>query len=166
MDQSTETKDATIEHTDCVEKATIEMLGTSCGLELKSIDDPGNLANEGLIIAIISLVGDVEWSLFLGFPPKTAVAAASKFAGFDIPFESEDMGDAVGELANLVAGQVKMLLSQRSVDANISLPSVIRAERLEVLNQPTSIIQRSYFNTEAGNLWVVVAVGGNPGIIA
>ena len=166
MDETTETKEATVEHIECVDKAAIDILGSTCGLELELIDDPGDLTEDGLIIAIISLVGDVGWSIFLGFSPPTATAAASKFAGFDIPFESEDMGDAVGELANMVAGQVKMLLDQRSVKADISLPSVIRAEHLEVLSRHTSVAQKKCFNTTAGKLWIGVTVGGDPGIIA
>ena len=166
MDETTGTKDAAVEHIEYVDKAAIEILGSTCGLELELIDDPGNLTEDGLIIAIISLVGDVGWSIFLGFPPKTAVAAASKFAGFDIPFESDDMGDAVGELANMVAGHVKIMLDQRSVKADISLPSVIRAEHLEVLSRHTTVARKKCFNTTAGKLWIGVTVGGTPGIIA
>ena len=165
MDETTETKDAAVEHIECVDEAAIDILGSTCGFELELIDDPGDLTEDGLIIAIISLVGDVGWSVFLGFPPQTAVAAASKFAGFDILFESDDMGDAVGELANMVAGQVKMLLDQRSVKADISLPSVIRAEHLEVLSRHTSVAQKKCFNTAAGKLWIGVTVGDDPGII-
>ena len=166
MDETIGTKDVDTEHTECVDQAAITILGSTCGLKLEMIDDPGNLTDDGLIIAIISLVGDVGWSIFLGFPPKTAVAAASKFAGFDIPFESDDMGDAVGELANMVAGQVKILLDQRSIKVDISLPSVIRAEHLEVLSRHTTVAQKRCFNTTAGKLWIGVTVGDNPGIIA
>ena len=165
MDETIGTKDVDTEHTEYVEQAAITILDSTCGLKLEMIDDPGNLTDDGLIIAIISLVGDVGWSVFLGFPPQTAVAAASKFAGFEISFESNDMGDAVGELANMVAGQTKILLDQRSVKVEISLPSVIRAEHLEVLSRHTTVARKKCFSTAAGNLWIGVTVGDHSGIV-
>lgn len=159
MDETNTEQATSTEHTECVPQAAVEILKVTCGLTLEPTDDPGHLTNDGLIIALISLVGDVEWSIFLGMPPETATAVASAFAGFEIPFESEDMGDAIGELANVVAGQVKTLLDQRSIRADISLPSVIRAEHLEVLSRRASIAHRWCFNTPPGKLWTGVTVG-------
>ena len=47
---------------------------------------------------MISVLGDVDWAVFLGLPKATAEAVTEKFAGFAIPFDSNGMGDAVGEL--------------------------------------------------------------------
>ena len=159
MDETYTEQAINTEHTECVPRAAVEILNATCGLTLEPTDDPGDLTSDGLIIALISLVGDVEWSVFLGLPPQTATAVASTFAGFEIPFDSEDMGDAIGELANVVAGQVKTLLDQQSVKANISLPSVIRAEHLEVLSRRAAIAHRWCFDTPHGKLWTGVTVG-------
>ncbi len=159
MDETNTTEALDTEHTECVPQAAVEILKATCGLALEPTEDPGRLGEDGLIVALISLVGDVEWAIFLGLPPETATAVASAFAGFEIPFESEDMGDAIGELANVVAGQVKTLLDQRSVRANISLPSVIRAEHLEVLSRRAAIAHRWCFQTPPGKLWTGVTVG-------
>jgi len=48
-----------------------------------------------------------------------------------VPFESSDMGDAIGELANVIAGSVKARLDQRGAKANISLPTVLRGSAVE-----------------------------------
>jgi len=88
------------------------------------------------VIGIISLVGDVDWLLVLGLPRDTAPAIAEGFAGFPIPFESEDMADAVGELANLVAGDVKVNLDAIRLSSEISLPQVLRGTGIEVLRPP------------------------------
>lgn len=159
MDEVNTEQAINTEHTECVPQAAVEILNVTCGFTLEPTDDPGNLTDDGLIIALISLVGDVEWSVFLGLPPGTATAVASAFAGFEIPYESEDMGDAIGELANVVAGQVKTLLDQRSVRVEISLPSVIRAQHLEVLSRRAAIARRWCFQTPSGKLWTGVTVG-------
>ena len=153
------------EHIECVAEATTEIFNITCGLSLNPIDKDENLSDDGVIIAIISLVGDVEWSVFLGLPRQTATAVAAKFAGFEIPFDSDDMGDAIGELANILGGQVKARLDRRSVKANISLPSVMRAENMHVLIQRSVSGIKTCFDSELGKLWTGAAVGNGAGVV-
>jgi CheY-specific phosphatase CheX len=156
--QDTATKSG-IPHCDVLTDAASEILSVSCGVDVaESADTP---PTEGsIIVAVISLVGDVEWSMFLGLPQATAEKVAAKFAGFEIPFDSEDMGDVVGEITNVVAGQVKLLLDARGVKGDISLPSVLRAENMEVLSQRDASGFRTCFTSELGPLWVGLLTGG------
>ena len=153
------------EHIECVAEAAVEIFNITCGMTITPLDKEENLANDGVIIAIISLVGDVEWSVFLGLPRQTATTVAAKFAGFEIPFDSEDMGDAIGELANILGGQVKALLDRRSVNANISLPSVMRAESMHVLVQRSVSGIKTCFDSELGKLWTGAAVGNGTSVV-
>lgn len=73
--------------------------------------------------AIIGFSGDAAGSVVLCFPLVTGVKAASTFAGSEVSASSDDFGDALGELANMVAGQAKSQLEGLSI--KISLPSVI-----------------------------------------
>ena len=130
------------------------------------LDEQQDLATDGVVIAVISLVGDVEWSVFLGLPRQTATVVAAKFAGFEIPFDSEDMGDAIGELTNILAGQVKALLDQRKVKVELSLPSVMRAESLHVLVQSKVVTRKTCFNSPLGRFWTGVTVGKEARLIA
>src|SRR5581483_4177566 len=50
------------------------------------------------VAGIISFFGDMPWSLSWVLNEETAPALAQKFAGFEIPFDSPDMGDVTGEL--------------------------------------------------------------------
>jgi CheY-specific phosphatase CheX len=85
------------------------------------------------MIGAISFVGDVAWSYSLVFPRETAVLLARQFAGFDIAFDSPDMGDVVGELANVLAGDVVANLEARRIKAQMSLPTITRGSKLEVM---------------------------------
>jgi CheY-specific phosphatase CheX len=58
------------------------------------------------VVGLISFVGDVTWSLAMMFPQKAAESLALKFAGFEIEYESADMGVVVGEIANVLAGVI------------------------------------------------------------
>ena len=84
-----------------------------------------------------------------------------QFAGFEIPFDSPDMGDAVGELANIFAGEVKGQLDSRGVRCDISLPTVLRGGQLEVLKYHQLPGGRWNSQTPAGNLWAGVVTGSS-----
>lgn len=156
--------DTSIPHSECVAQAVVGMLKQTCGIDLAEIPDD-NAADSHIIIAVVSIIGDVEWAVFLGLPKSTAEALAAKFAGFDIPYDSSDMGDAIGELANIVVGNVKALLDRKGVNANISLPSVIRADNLQVLVQSGATRMRSCFDSPLGKLWAGLSAGKARGIM-
>jgi len=75
------------------------------------------------VSAVIGLSGDVVGCVILSLPIATAEAVASKFAGIALTRDHADFADALGELANMVAGQAKAQLDGMHV--SISLPSVI-----------------------------------------
>jgi CheY-specific phosphatase CheX len=103
------------------------------------------------MIAVISLVGDLEWSVYLAVPQPTATAIVSRFCGFDIPFDSADMSDAIGELTNIFAGQVKNCLDQKGVSVEISLPTVLRAENFQMLQQSGAVQISQSYESDAGS---------------
>ena len=151
---------ATLPHSDSVIQASADTFQSLCGIELRPTEDAAE-TNDGTLIAVISLVGDLDWSIFLGLPRDTATAVCAQFAGFEIPFESEDMGDAVGELANILAGQTKALLDAAGVKAEISLPSVMRAESLSVLLPRHATTVKYDFDSDLGPLWTgIIADNG------
>jgi len=163
----TSTQASGLEHFECVTDATVEIMRAACGLELRAQEDTvEQTVTDGVIIGVISIVGDVDWSLFLGLPRQTATALVQQFAGFAVPFDSEDMGDAVGEMTNVLAGEVKRRLADRSVSVTISLPSVIRAEDLHVVVQRNSALTKTWFASDAGALWTGVVFAKEGGFIA
>ena len=75
------------------------------------------------VSGVIGLSGDVQGSVVLSFSGDVACKVASKFAGVEMTMKSDDFCDAIGELANMVAGDAKK--SCTGCNASISLPSVI-----------------------------------------
>lgn len=108
------------------------------------------------IIGSISLVGDVEWALLLCLSETTAPALAERFTGFEIPFDSPDMGDAIGELANLLAGEIKVELDRVGVKANISLPQVFRTQLMELVRQPQQEPKLFVFESTCGPISLAI----------
>lgn len=86
--------------------------------ELKTNDDP-----RSDVSSVIGFSGDAAGCVVLQFSFATASKIASSFAGIEITPEHPDFADAVGELANMVAGGAKAQFEGLAI--SISLPNVI-----------------------------------------
>ncbi len=75
------------------------------------------------VSAIIGFSGEYRGSLVLAFPTVVAERVVALFIGEETSPESDDFSDAIGELANMVAGNAKVGFEGRKV--MISCPSVI-----------------------------------------
>lgn len=106
------------------------------------------------LLGTIHFVGDLEWSLCLVLPHTTAPALAQKFAGFDIPYDSPDMNDVVGEMANILAGDISARLEAKQFKAQLSLPAVARGLDVEQLFPPGKQALRMGFHTPHGPFWL------------
>jgi CheY-like chemotaxis protein len=142
-----------------IARATIEIIEQTCGVCPQIVDGDPGLPNGDVLVGIISLFGDVKWSVKLQLPRPSAECLVQNFAGFDIPFESPDMADAIGELTNVTVGQVKRLLVAKGMDVEISLPTVFRAAQLEVLLQRQTRETLTGYDTPVGRFWTTLIVG-------
>ncbi len=86
--------------------------------ELKHGDDPSSD-----VTSVIGFSGDAAGSVALLFNYEVASKIASNFAGTEINQDHEDFADAIGELANMVAGGAKAQFE--GLNISISLPNVI-----------------------------------------
>jgi chemotaxis protein CheX len=122
------------------------------------LDAPDEPCHGPSVAGIMSFTGDRNWILTLVLPEATAPAVAYKFAGFEVPFESGDMGDVVGELTNVVAGDVIAQLEAKSIKVAMSLPTVARGADIDV-HLPSNIpTRRLDYASSLGRLWFKLAI--------
>jgi chemotaxis protein CheX len=146
-----------IPHSECAKEAVQAVFAAVNGAEptcyagLRT-ESPG----QG-VVGIIAIVGDVTWSMMLGFPRDSAAAFAQKFAGFEIPFESPDMGDVVGEMANVIAGDVVARLDAKGIRAEMSLPTVTRGNDVDLLVPEGVVSAHMRFACPDGGFWLKLA---------
>ena len=95
-------------------------------------DDEEKNIGDG-VVGIISFVGDVSWILMLALPKASAENIALKFCGFEVDYKSPEMGDVVGELANVLAGNIVARLAEDNIKVVMSLPTIMRAHDVEPL---------------------------------
>ncbi len=87
------------------------------------------------VSAIIGFSGDAAGCVVISFPMAVGAKCASTFGGEEMDANHPDFADALGELANMVAGNAKK--DFEGVEISISLPSVIIGEKHTVSRSNT-----------------------------
>lgn len=109
------------------------------------ISQDGELFSESVplsnsISGVIGLAGTHKGVLAIHIPDEVAMAITASFLGMEVDEVNEDVEDAVGELANMLGGNVKSILSEKGRDIDLSLPSTIRGKAYDF--QPTKEIEK------------------------
>ena len=122
------------------------------------------------VVGIISFMGDVNYIIMRALPKDSAIAMASKFCGFDIDYDSADMGDVVGELANVLAGDIVARMGKEDMKITMSLPTIMRGHDVEPLLPRGLPLEKLSFSMPEGSFMLKVAgaksgdlVGRKPG---
>jgi len=108
------------------------------------------------ISGVIGLSGKAAGTVVINLSEEVALKAASAMLMMEVTALDDDVIDAVGELANMVAGQAKAKLEE--YDLSVSLPNVITGDDHEIRfpsdTQPISVP----FDTDFGPLLLVVGL--------
>ncbi|BHH83361.1 chemotaxis protein CheX [Desulforhopalus sp. 52FAK] len=130
--------------------SSMVMMEVTVNGELKDSIEPLNKS----ITGVIGLAGTHKGVLAIHFPHPVAMAITGSFLGMEVEEVNEDVEDAVGELANMLGGNVKAILSDNGRDIDLSLPSVVSGENYDF--QPTKEVDRVVipFKCDAGEFSV------------
>lgn len=87
--------------------------------------------------AIVGFAGFKQGNLAIHLPEAVAKGLTGDFLGMDVEEINEDVQDAMGELANMLAGSMKPFISEEGGKVDLSLPSVVYGEEytLTVVNE-------------------------------
>jgi chemotaxis protein CheX len=145
-----------VEISDKIIESAKEIFSSMVMMEISANGD-SMIKSEPLIESIsgvIGLAGTHKGVLAIHIPNKVAMAITSSFLGMDVDEINEDVEDAVGELANMLGGNVKSILSENGRDINLSLPSTITGKQYDF--QPTKEAERIIipFRCDAGEFTV------------
>ncbi|MDY3555618.1 chemotaxis protein CheX [Gemmata sp. JC717] len=138
---------------EAVEGAAATFFSGSCGLTHVPDAQIDDAIDQAGIMSTISFVGDIQWAFALAFPEEAAVAIARTFAGFDIPFNSADMGDVIGEIVNVIAGDVVGRLAKQKIEARMSLPTTVHGSNVSMMMPTDAAATRFVFSGPAGRCW-------------
>lgn len=92
----------------------------------KPTEKLGQLTNS--ITGMIGLAGIHKGVIAIHIPNNVAMTITSNFLGLEVDEVNEDVQDAIGEIANMLGGSFKAILSDKGKDIQLSLPSTISGE--------------------------------------
>lgn len=84
------------------------------------------------VSGMVGMAGTYTGILSIHCPQSFALRITSNMLGMDVEEVGEDVNDALGEIANMLGGHVKMVLSKGGTDINLSIPTVISGEEYSI----------------------------------
>lgn len=132
---------------------TMLNLPVKCGRPMPESAIPAANAD---VSGIISLSGDVVGTVVLSFQMNAAASIVGRFIGMEVDVESEDFGDAIGELVNMVSGGAKAKFEGKNV--SISCPHVVVGSGHKVQQMSDAICIRIPCSSELGDFAVEVSM--------
>lgn len=145
-----------VEHINPFIRGTLETFSTM----VKSEPKPGKVAlrtgkeMHSDISGVIGLSGGAKGSVALSFPRITALKVVSAFVGEKIVMMGDDVVDAIGELANIVAGSAKKDLAEYKIA--ISLPTVVLGDKHELTGTREAVPMVVPFESALGGFLLTV----------
>lgn len=108
-------------------EATQEVFETMIMLEVSEQSPLHVLVNNftDSVSGMVGLAGTCKGMVAIHAPEDVAVAITERFLGLAVDSFSEDVTDAFGELANMLAGSIKMVLDASGKDIILSVPSYV-----------------------------------------
>ena len=85
---------------------------------------------ESNLYSLIGLAGDLKGVLAIQCPAKVAMGITGAMLGMDVTELGEDAKDAIGEIANMVAGGLKESLAASGKKIELSIPTTIIGESI------------------------------------
>jgi len=110
--------------------ATKEVFSTMMVMEVEDqypMSEPVNKFHCS-ITGMVGLAGSYTGILSIHCPAHLAMKITSNMLGMEVEEVGEDVSDALGEIANMLGGHVKQVLSKGGSDLNLSIPTVISGE--------------------------------------
>ena len=146
------------EHINPFIRSVIDTFDTmvSCKMHRGEIMLKPRCHREHPISGVIGMSGGAAGTVVINLSKEVALKAASTMLMDDIKEINDDVIDAVGELANMVAGQAKAELAE--FDLSISLPNVVTGERHGICFPSSAQPITVPFSSDFGPLELVVGL--------
>ncbi len=145
-------------------EGTREVFSTMLMVELEAGDPIEGKGGdvESNITSMLGLGKDIRGMLAVHCPGSVAKAITGTFLGMEVEEIDEDVKDAIGEIANMVAGNLKISFAENGKDIELAIPSSIigtsfrtggmfGAKRVAVpftMNNETFLVELKYMDSE------------------
>jgi chemotaxis protein CheX len=129
------------------------------GLEVEHCADPPGRPS-GSVSALIGIAGAMSAVLRVRCSPETASHVAMKMLGGEEPPAKAASEDAIGEIANMVAGNFKSKIATLGDGCVLSVPTIISGEDYEVRQVGKGERIEVCLDTENRAIWLILEISG------
>ncbi len=139
--QLKEAKEIPLEIIEVVKGSVISVIESITGdAPTYKVHDGDDAPLNGIIGNIAVFNPEFTFSITLAIDKDTAIKISEAFLGMELDIESDDMGDLIAELANILAGDVAANMENVGFRGQSSLPTATRGSdlRLFMSNKPPS----------------------------
>ncbi len=123
-----------MDYAKCIAESTQEIFSSMIMLEVTPgapyQRDKSKLTDS--ISGIIGLAGNIKGMLAIHLPTELALAVTTAFLGMEVEEIDDDVRDAIGELANMLGGNLKSALDPKGSEIKLSMPSTVSGEEYSI----------------------------------
>jgi chemotaxis protein CheX len=135
---------------------TVEIFTTMVMMEVSQSGEPLNelQSMKNSITGMVGLAGTHKGVIAIHTPNAVALGITGGFLGMEVTEINDDVHDAIGEIANMLGGNIKTILSDRGKDIILSLPSTISGEEYRFQSQNDVDMVIVPFTSPSGTFYV------------
>lgn len=133
---------------------TKDVFSTMLMLDLEDLPAKSGIKIESNVSSMIGLGGGLRGMLAVHCPESVAREITGTLLGMEIEDLGDDVKDAIGELANMIAGNLKISFVGAGVDVELAIPTSVIGESFRIcgLSGATRVVVE--FAMSAGSFWV------------
>jgi chemotaxis protein CheX len=117
----------------------------------------------GDVSGIIGITGEAMGTISVSFSASSILAIVSKMFGEEMSEINDDIGDAVGELTNMISGQARQQLEAEGRLLKAAIPTVIMGKNHSISHITDGPIIAIPFETDNGSFAIEICLGGKSG---
>lgn len=115
-----------LEFSKYISDATLEVFATMVFMDIEPGEPSGDtLGVDSNLTSIIGLAGGLKGLLAIHCPGDVARGVTGAMLGMDVEELDEDVKDAIGEVANMIAGGIKVSLAEHDRDVELAIPTTV-----------------------------------------
>lgn len=121
------------------------------GEEVSSLDRGAIQAN---ITSMIGLGGTIRGMLAVHCPAVVARSITGLLLGMEVDELNEDVKDAIGEIVNMVAGNLKVSYADADVELELAIPTSVIGESFRISGITGATRHAVFFQVDSGPFWI------------
>ncbi len=120
-----------------ITEATLEVFASMIFIDIIP-GEPLKGKNDGIdsnLTSMIGLAGDLQGVLAVHCPETAALGITGAMLGMDVATIDDDVRDAIGEIANMVAGGLKVSLADNDIATELAIPTTVLGKAVRTSGQ-------------------------------